>query len=328
MKKIFVTGATGFIGANLVKNLAYKGHTVHALIRSESKAQAIKHKNIVFFKGDITDIASVENAMMGCDEVYHAAAFAQVWDKDMSTFYRLNVDAPVELFKVAKKLNVRKVVYVSTAGVLGPSIKETVTENIERSIDYFTEYERTKAISEEKAAEFVKQGLDIVIVNPTRVYGPGELSKSNSVTIMIDKYIKGKWHANPGDGESIGNYVYVMDVVEGMQLAMEKGTPGERYILGGENVSYTQFFSKLAHVWGKKYWMFKLPTVIMVVASSTIMLGTKLFGIKPLITPAWAKRFLYHWNVSSKKAQEQLGYKITSLEDGMKQTIDWLQKRA
>ncbi|MBK8807343.1 MAG: SDR family NAD(P)-dependent oxidoreductase [Bacteroidales bacterium] len=322
--KIFVTGATGFIGANLVKNLADKGHIVHALIRSETKAEQLKHKNVVFCKGDISDTKSIENAMIGCDYVYHAAAFAQVWDKDPNTFHRLNVDATDEICRIALQLQVKKMVYVSTAGVLGSSIKETVTETIERSIDYFTEYESTKALSEERVKAWVAKGLDVVIVNPTRVYGPGELSKSNSVTIMIDKYIKGKWHVNPGDGASVGNYVFVMDVVEGMQLAMEKGVAGERYILGGENVSYTEFFAKLASVWGRKCWLVKLPTPIMLVAANSIMLGTKLFGIKPLITPAWAKRFLYHWLVSSKKAEVQLGYKITSLEQGMKTTIDWL----
>jgi len=168
--------------------------------------------------------------------------------------------------------------------------------------------------------------MEIVIVNPTRVYGPGELSKANSLTIMIKKYIEGKWRIIPGNGKSIGNYVFVHDVVKGMILAMAKGIPGERYILGGENATYDQFFNKLAKVSGKKQLLFKLPASLMIVVAYILMIPTKLFKTKPMITPSWARRFLFNWKVSSDKAVTSLGYSIASLEEGMNKTIQWLDE--
>ena len=205
---ILITGATGFIGTNLALKLANQDHTVHALYRSKEKAKRIEHKNIKLFKGDITDVESLKIAMQGCEQVYHIAAFTEVWAKDNQFIYNLNVTATENVLKLALELGIKKLAFTSTAGVFGPSLNGQITENSERSMDYFLEYERTKDIAEEKVKEYVKKGLNAVIVNPTRVYGPGLLSKSNSVTIMIKGFSEGKWRVIPGNGKSICNYVF------------------------------------------------------------------------------------------------------------------------
>ncbi|RLD81283.1 MAG: hypothetical protein DRJ07_09450, partial [Bacteroidetes bacterium] len=222
-------------------------------------------------------------------------------------------------------LGIKKVVFTSTAGVFGPSINNIVTELTERTVDYFLEYERTKAIAEDFAKKYMQKELNVVIVNPTRVYGPGVLSKSNSVTIMIKSYIQGRWRVIPGDGKSVGNYVFIDDIVKGHIIAMEKGKPGERYILGGSNINYIDFFRIIKDISGKKHFMFKLPLVFMLAVSYFMMLLTKLFGVKPMITPALVKKFNYQWNVSSKKAEKELGHQITNFREGATKTIDWLQ---
>jgi farnesol dehydrogenase len=323
--KIFLTGATGFIGANLALKLANAGNTVHALYRSEEKAKDIQQKNIKLFKGDITDIESIRAAMQDCQQVYHIAAFTDVWAKNPELIYELNVTATDNVLKTALELGVEKVVFTSTAGVFGPSINGTINESTERAVDYFLEYERSKAIAETLAKEYVQKRLDVVIVNPTRVYGPGKLNKSNSVTIMIQSYIAGKWRVIPGNGKSVGNYVFIDDVVNGHLLAMKSGKPGERYILGGSNISYIDFFNILREISGQKHFMFKLPLTIMLTVSHFMMLLTRLFGIKPMITPALVRKFNYHWNVSSKKAEKELGYQITDFKKGAEKTINWLR---
>ena len=322
---ILITGATGFIGTSLALKLAEKGHCVHALYRSEEKARAIAHPNVSLFKGDITDYHSVENAVRSCEVIFHLAAYARAWAKDVATFSRINVKGTANVLDAAQKEGVRKIVFTSTAGVLGPSNGELVTEETQRKTEFFNEYELTKALAEEKVLEYIHKGLEIVIVNPTRVYGPGILSGSNGVTKMIKLYSEGKFRWIPGNGESIGNYVYVDDVVEGHILALEKGRSGERYILGGCNVSFNGFFELLAKVSGQKLRMMKLSLPIMLGIAYLYSLRTKALGIPPLITSAWVKRYLYNWEISSVKALKQLNYQKTPLDEGFRKTLHWLK---
>jgi len=323
---ILITGATGFIGTTLTQKLAEDGHIVHALYRSKEKAKIIEHRNVRLFKGDITDYRSVESAVRSCEAVFHMAAYARVWAKDASTFNRTNVQGTVNVLDAAWKEGVKKIVFTSTAGVLGPSAGEIVTESTQREIGYFSEYERTKAQAEEKISELIRKGLEIVVVNPTRVYGPGILSESNGITKMIKLYSQGKFRWIPGNGESIGNYVYVDDVVEGHILALKKGRSGEKYILGGHNISYNRFFEQLSSATGQNRRMIKLPLPLMLGFAYLLSLRAKVFGIPPLITPPWVKRYLHNWKVSSEKAINELGYQITQLDKGLKKTLDWLKE--
>ncbi len=325
--KIFVTGATGFIGLHLCNQLAKNGHTVHALYRSKEKAKALEHSNIRLFKGDILDTESLQKAMQGCTQVYHVAAYANLWAKDPKWFYDLNVKGALNVFGVAKKTGVDRTVFTSTAGTISPSGNDQASdESTLRTLDYFNDYERSKAEAEEAVRQLVKEGQDIVIVNPSRVFGPGLLSKSNSVTLMIDKYVRGKFHTLPGNGESVGNYVYVKDVVEGHIKAMEKGRAGERYILGGENVSFNAFFELLISVSGKKYRLFKVPLFVIFGLAYVMHFRAKWFGIAPLITPPWVRKYMYNWRLSNKKAEQELGYRITPLKEAFRKTLHWLKE--
>jgi farnesol dehydrogenase len=324
--KIFITGATGFLGVKLCRKLVDEGHIIHALYRSESKVNFLSHKNIRLFKGDVTDGESLKRAMKSCDYVYHLAAYAKVWAKDPSTFHKINYLGTMHVLNAARMLGVKKTVYTSTAGVFGPSIHKTVDEKSKRSIEVCTEYERTKAEAEKLVMDYVSKGQHIVIVNPTRIYGPGLLNESNSVTRMINLYINGRFRVLPGNGNSIGNYVFIDDIVSGHILAMEKGKRGEKYILGGANVSYRDFFNVLSRVTGKKYSQFSLPISLMLAISGAMLLLAKTVGISPLIIPRWVKKYNYNWELSSQKSKDQLGYKITPLEEGLSKTINYLKE--
>ena len=246
--KVLVTGATGFIGINLCKELVNRGFKVNALYRSIDKANYLNNKNINLYRGDVTDPKSLEEAMLNCDYVFHLAAYAQVWAKDSQMFHSINYTGTLNILNIALKVGVKKIVVTSTAGVFGPSEGRVINEETRRKVDYFSLYERTKADAERLILERAAQGINVVIVNPTRVYGPGLLSTSNGVTRLIRLYIKGRFRFLPGSGNSIGNYVFIDDVVNGHLLALEYGKAGEKYILGGENVSYIDFFLSLCTI--------------------------------------------------------------------------------
>ncbi|MGD2245124.1 MAG: NAD-dependent epimerase/dehydratase family protein [Candidatus Aminicenantes bacterium] len=324
--RIFVTGATGFIGSRLALRLAEEGHTVHALFRSPQKAVLIQHKNIQAFKGDVLDKLSLKRAMISCEQCYHLGAFTRVWDKDPDIYHRVNVLGTMNVVEMAFGSGIHKVVVTSTAGVLGPSDGEPVDERTERVSPFFSRYESSKYEMEKRVREYVQRGHAVVVVNPTRVYGPGLLSETNSLTKIIKAYFQGRWHIIPGKGDTIGNYAFVDDVVNGHILAMAKGKPGERYILGGVNKSYNDFFDLLSKVCEKKFWMIRFPVPLMLGAAGLRFAVARLFRRPPLIPPQWVKRYLQDWAVSSGKAERELGYKITPMEKGLRITLNWLRK--
>ncbi len=323
--KFFLTGATGYIGTQLTKQLVAQGHQVHALYRSESKtSELMKMENVRLFKGDILDMGSLEKAVEGCEGVFHVAGFAKPWHKDPQTFYRLNVIGAENVFKVAKKTGAKRTVFTSTAGVISPSNGAPSDESTLRSIPLSTLYEKSKAQAEELANSLNSNDMEIVTVNPSRVYGPGLLSDSNGVTRMVKLYLEGKFRLLPGNGKSIGNYVFIQDVVEGHIKAMKEGRAGERYILGGDNASFIEFFKTLSIVSGKNSRLFKLPIPVMNIAAKAMEVRANLTGAPPLITPPFVKKYLYNWDLSSKKAETELGYSPISLEEGLDRTVKWL----
>lgn len=325
--KYLITGATGYIGVQLAKRLANEGHTIHALYRSESKTADLKNvEGVHFFKGDLLHPESLKAAAAGCDGVFHVAAYAKPWDKDPQTFYRYNVDGALNVFEAARHAGAKRVVFTSTAGVISPSNGVPSDENTPRWVDYFTDYERSKAEAEEKAAALSRESdLEIIVVNPTRVYGPGLLSDSNGVTRMVKLYLCGKFRTLPGDGNSVGNYVYIDDVVDGHVRAMEKGGAGERYILGGDNISFNDFFEMLAGITGKREKLFKIPIPVVNLVARVMEVRANLTGAPPLLTPPWVKKYLYNWELSSEKARQHLGYEFTRIDEGLKKTVDWIQ---
>jgi nucleoside-diphosphate-sugar epimerase len=322
--RVYVSGATGVIGSRLVEKLAGDGVTVHALYRSESKSGLIKKPGVVLFKGDILDKQSVLAAMKGCDQAYHVAAFAGVWARDPSLIYRLNVEGSMNVVSAAEEHGVGRIVITSTAGVLGPAVEGAVHESSPAPSSFFTAYEESKFMLEQALAQRSEKSPEVVIVNPTRVYGPGLLSESNGVTRMIGRYVAGNWRLIPGNGNSSGNYVFVEDVVEGHLLAMSKGATGERYVLGGENITYNQLFSLVRQISGKKFRLVHIPLWLMLTVAGLMKLITRITGIPPMILPGLVKKFNHNWIVSSDKAIRELQYHPLDARAGIEKTLDWL----
>ena len=324
--KCLVTGATGFIGNRLVEELLKLGHEVHILARSKEKVIQLFGSKVIFFGGDLLDLEVIQKAMYNCDSVFHLAAFANIWSKDKMLAHKTNVIGTKNILETAFQNKVKKVVFTSSVAVLPPAKNdEEINETNYLPEKYTTDYETTKYQAEQLCTEYCKKGLDIVIVNPSRVFGPGLLNKSNSVTILIKKYITGKWRFLPGTGNSIGNYVFIDDVVNGHILAMKSGISGEKYILGGTNISFNGFFETISKVSGKNYRLVHLPFSIILTVSKIELFLAETTGKKPLITPPWAKKYLQNRPVSSKKAINNLSYIITPLDEGIRKTIEWLK---
>ncbi len=327
--KYFITGITGFIGSNLAKYLLAEGHTVNALVRNPEDARTFNHPNLHLFKGDLQNKWALYNGMEDCDVVFHLAAYAKPWSKDPATFQQINVEGTVNVFETAKKAGVPKVIFTSTAATMSPSIGKLPTdESTTRSEPFFNEYEATKCEAERIAGEYSLQGLQVIIVNPSRVYGPGPINPSNSITKMIRGYCCGTWKFIPGDGKKFGNYVFIDDVINGYMLASEKGRSGERYILGGENLSFDDLFLTIEKVTGMHRKMFHLPMFVMYAVAALMEWQNKITGIPPAITTNWIKKYLNDWSLSSAKAERELGYHITPIEVGVRKTIDWLRENS
>jgi len=323
--KCFITGITGFIGMNLARELATNGHQVNAIIRGQAPADLEEMIGFHFYKGDLHNTSILEEAMQGCELVFHLAAYAKPWAKDPSTYYKINVEGARNVFEAALKKGVEKVVFTSSAATMSPSDdKRPVDESALRTLQYFNAYEFTKAEAEKHAQDYCKKGLHVVIVNPSRIYGPGPLNPSNSLTKIIAKYQKGNWHIIPGDGKKIGNYVFIDDVVHGHVLAGQKGRAGERYILGGDNMTFDEFFQILAKITGNHRHLYHLPVKMMVLGARLMEIQNPITGIPPAITVDFVRKYMNHWCLSSEKAIMELGYKITSFEEGVKKTLEWL----
>ncbi len=325
--RYFISGSTGFIGMALAKSLLANDCKVNLLVRSAQKANELLLLGASIFEGDITNKASVEAAMQGCTHVFHLAGYAKPTSIDPGVYHEVNVEGTKNVLDAALSCGVQRVVFTSTAGTFGPtSANIDANEDSPRPQKYHTLYAETKRKAELLCEDYKRRGLDIITVFPTRVFGPGIMNESNSLTKIAALYNKGKWRIIPGNGKTFGNYVFVDDVVNGLMLAMEKSRPGECYILGGENVTFDELFKTMARSSAIKRLLFRLPFALLWLGAAMLSVFGFLLQKPPLITPAWVKRYLQHRRLSSLKAEKELGYTITPLNLAFKKTFAWLNK--
>lgn len=324
---LLVTGATGFIGQNLVRYICRQGYRLRVFCRPTSDVSGLLNQPVRIAYGDIQDPSSVDQAAGGCDYIFHLAGYARNWARDPEVFYRVNVAGTRNVLQAARKAKVKKVVVTSTSMTLGPSRDKPQAETSDRMGDFFCDYERTKFYAEQLVADFVKDGLPVVLVHPTRVFGPGLITEGNTVTRMIQLYLKRKWRLILGDGSAVGNYAFVEDVVQGHWLALQKGQPGEKYVLGGESLSYNAFFDILAELSHRHYRMVHVPLWMALVFSKVEIALARTIGIYPLITPDWVRVFVRDWDFSSEKAQKELGYRITPFREALQKTLAWINQK-
>ena len=326
--KIFITGSAGYIGSKLSMTLADRGHTIHGLVRSVDSKKWLLHPNIKLFKGDLLDKESLYAAMDGCEQVYHVAGKAGVWAKDNSAFYKVNVEGTRNVLDAAIAIGVQKIVYTSACGVLGPTLNVPLEENDERIVDFVLDYDRSKKMAEDLISLYVKEGLNVVIVSPAKVYGPGHISHPLMLNAIINKFLKQKITFIPSPGKYCVGFVSVDDIVTGHILAMEKGKAGENYILGGTNISHYEFFNRLRMLSSCKGLIIMVPKGIIKTWARLQELNYMLWGTPILFTAKSVDHLFSHYTFSSQKAIRELGYQITPLDEVLQKTIYYLNNEA
>ncbi|NMC38153.1 MAG: NAD-dependent epimerase/dehydratase family protein [Bacteroidales bacterium] len=324
--KIFLTGSSGFIGSRLVERLIAENHEVILLLRNPGRNLWFDRNKVKIVEGDLFDTGLLIQGMKGCELVFHLAAYTKPWSKDPAVPFSVNVTGTVNILESALKAGVKRVVITSSCGTFGYSDSGSVVNELTvRDKTLFTEYEKTKAEAEQLALEFCSKGLEVVIVNPSRLYGPGFFTSGNSMTRIIRGYMRGTWRIIPGNGKAIGNYVFIDDVVDGHIKAALRGASGEKYILGGENLSFSKLFNIIGEESGKKRLMIHFPPILIRAIIKIIRTGTGILGMPPPITEEWIEKYMKDAVISSDKAISLLGYKITPFRAGVRKTIDWLR---
>lgn len=325
---VFITGATGYIGNRLAFTLAESGIQVHALIRSESGKHLLNHPNISVHIGNLLNKSSLETSMRGCKVVYHCAGYVKIWGPDFKEFLNHNVKATEILLNICLEQNIQKVVITSSAGVIGPSLKKPMTENDPRIIAFDNDYELTKHMSEKVVEDYVKKGLNVVIVSPSKVYGPGLFRFSSGVNRYINGFLKQGFLITPYNLDIEHNYVFIDDLINGYQFAMEKGVSGERYLLAGENISYKQFIDALQLITGKRVLVIRIPKNMALLFSYLQLMKGKLLQSDVPLIPKMINRLYRNAAYSNEKAVRELDYNTTSFTVAMKQTINYLNQNS
>jgi len=325
--KILITGATGYIGYKLAMEAARRNYTVHILVRDLQSPLLPTHPNIIKFKGDIIDKTSVIAAMMNCNKVMHAAAIAKLSAKDNNIFYSVNVEGTRNMLDAALALGVKKFVFTSSGAVIGPSGKYPMSENDPRITAFENDYEISKHWAEELVKEYCRRGLFAIIVAAPRVYGPGHECNGNTMNILLKNILSMRLAFVPSCDTIVANYAFVDDVVNGHFLAMEKGLGGEKYILGGENLSYRSFFQTIKQNMGKKIRLIRIPKLLLKIYSFFYMSICALLGKETHISPRVVDRLAQNRALSCDKAIRQLGYSITPFSEGIQKTILHLKNK-
>lgn len=323
--KVFITGATGYIGNRLSLILAQENFKVIALVRNLKSQKLPNHENIVFVEGDIVNFDAVFHAMKGCSYVFHTAAYTNLNSKNIDDFYNVNVLGTENILKAALQHRIRKVIYTSTLAVYGPSYKNIpITESQPRITSYANDYELTKSMSEELIAEYTKKGLSCSILNVTRVYGPSIKSFSSGVNTIIEKIMKKDFLIVPSKLDIITNYVFIDDVIKANILAMKKTTNG-KYIIGGHNLSYTALFDTIKKHANSNIRIVKINYSLVKTLLSITAFFKNVFGISGGTEPKVLNALFVNRMSSSGKAITEIDYEITPIHIGLEKTINSLK---
>jgi len=319
--KYFITGATGFIGGRVTEKLIKAGHGVNALVRDPGKAQHLSALGVKLFRGDITDKQSMRDAMQNVDGVYHIAGWYKVGTKNKELGYKINVNGTRNVLELMKEYGIKKGVYTSTLAVFSDTKGEMVDENYRFTGQHLSQYERTKWLAHFEVAEpMMKAGLPLVIVQPGLVYGPGDTSDAGDA---LEMYINGKLPILPKHTELC--WAHVDDTADGHILAMEKGAPGQSYIISGPQHSMEEAYELAEELTGIKAPKTRLAPGMLKFMSAMM----KVIGAVIPLPPTYSAEALRSvagvtFLGDNSKARAELGFQVRPLRDGLKETLDAL----
>ena len=321
----FVTGATGFLGSHVARVLAEQGAELRLLVRPTSDLRNLDGLNADRVEGDLRDAASIEKALSGCDVVFHVAADYRLWVRDPGQMYGSNVEGTRSLLEAARKQGVRRVVYTSSVATMGFTMNRANVADEQSPVgieDMIGHYKRSKFMAEQVAVEVARSGVDVVVVNPTTPIGERDIKPTPTGRIVVD-FLKRKF---PAYVETGLNLVDATECARGHIQALEKGRSGERYILGGENLTLKQILDRLAAITGLKSPTVKLPYIFALAAGVVDEMVTgRLLGREPRATIDAVRMGRKRMFVSSAKAERELGWRTVPVDGALRRSVDWFR---
>lgn len=321
--KTFVTGATGFIGASIVRELLKDGRDVRVLTRPTSNLGNLKGLDVEIWQGDLLDRDGLRRGLKGCGVLYHAAADYRLWTRTPEEMYRTNVGGTVAVLEAALESGLERVVYTSSVGTLGHSRDGTpATEDTDVSLsDMVGAYKKSKFLAEREAEKFVARGLPLVIVNPSTPVGPGDIKPTPTGKIIVD-FLKRKMPAYLDTGL---NLIAVEECARGHLLAEQKGQPGRTYILGNANVSLRELFGMLQEITGIPAPGVRLPYTPVLMAAWLNEGFSRLTGREPLIPLAGVQMAAHHMYFDSGRAVRELGLPQSPVQEALIRAVEWFR---
>ncbi|HXC94612.1 MAG TPA: hopanoid-associated sugar epimerase [Edaphobacter sp.] len=320
--RVFITGATGFVGGHVARQYASGGASLRLLTRQTSRLDAIEGLNAEIVQGDLLHPGGLRSALMGCDALVHVAADYRLWVPDPKAMYAANVDGTYELLKLAREVGIPRVVYTSSVATMGFKADGTIID--EKTpvtlADMIGHYKRSKFLGEQEAIKAAQSGQHVMILNPTTPIGPGDVKPTPTGRIIVD-FLNKKFPAYVDTGL---NLVDVSEVARMHITALERGTPGERYILGGENLTLKQILDRMSAITGLPSPTMKVPhAVAMIFAFFDETITGKLRGKEPRATVEAVRMGKKMMFASSAKAERDLGFQVLPIYPALRAATNW-----
>lgn len=318
---VFLTGASGFVGSAVLRALLAAGHRVRALVRPSSRYADLEDPRVEFSHGDLRDRDSISKAIAGSRYVFHVAADYRLWARHPADIVTANVDGTRNVMEAAARAGVARIIYTSSVATLrlhpdGTAADESAPLSEAEGIGA---YKRSKIVAERLVSAMAAQGLPVVIVNPSTPIGPRDARPTPTGRIIVDA-ASGRIPAFVDSGL---NLVHVDDVAQGHLAALERGTIGERYILGGENVLLSQMLADIAALVGRRAPTIRLPWYATVPIACVAEATAFVTGREPLATLDGVRMARHRMFFTSAKAERDLGYRARPYVEGLHDAVRW-----
>jgi dihydroflavonol-4-reductase len=318
-----VTGATGFLGSHVARQLLARGERVRVLARPHNDRRALEGSGAEIVEGDLRDAASLDRAVAGTSRIFHVAADYRLWAPDPREIYESNVTGTRNLLEAARRAGVERFIYTSTVATVAVDRPELPTEATQSSLDEMIgHYKRSKWLAEKEVLDAAKGGFPAVVVMPTTPVGPGDWKPTPTGKIILD-FLKGKM---PGYVETGLNFVGVEDAAAGHLLAAEKGKLGERYLIGAENLTLKQLLDILARITGRPAPRLRIPHSVALAAAYADTLISRMRGRAPQIPVEGVKIARHTMFVDCSRAHRELGFVAGPVAAALERAVQWYEE--
>ncbi len=317
-----VTGASGFLGSHVARQLVARGEDVRVLMRPSSTNRAVGDLSLEYVTGDLRDAASLDRALAGVQYVFHVAADYRLWAKKSRDIYDSNVGGTKNLLEAAKRAKIEKFIYTSTVATIAVDRPQLPNEFTDTKLEEMVgHYKRSKWMAEREALNAAKEGLPVVVAMPTTPVGPGDWKPTPTGKIILD-FLNGKM---PGYVETGLNFVGAEECAEGHLLVAEHGKVGERYLLGAENLTLKAMLDLLSRITGLAAPSLKIPHGLALGVAYISTAFSRLIGKEPQIPVEGVKIAQHMMFVDCSRAQRELGFKPGSVEEALKRAVRWYE---